>query len=80
METKKQKKALANESRLANLTENLLAVERTFQNEPKLWIALDFETWEMDHDYVTEIGISTVYTKNGGRPSKIETQHIRIEE
>ncbi|GJN91900.1 hypothetical protein Rhopal_004925-T1 [Rhodotorula paludigena] len=43
-------------------------------------VAVDVETWERDHDLVTEVGVATYCFERRGAPPRLECRHYILEE
>jgi hypothetical protein len=74
-----------NNKRLKGTDKALLSLRRTFErvrtcwSERKgVWLAIDFEAWEMDHTLMTEYGWSLVTWEDG--EEKTENGHCIVEE
>ncbi|ORY82144.1 hypothetical protein BCR37DRAFT_387604 [Protomyces lactucae-debilis] len=73
---KEIKKEVAHDRHIAE-TAKVLKEARTAFQVPRRYLALDFETYELDHRFVTEFGISRLDT---GAEGIIETRHLITQE
>ena len=75
--TKEEKKALKAAAQAEKAVRSLAVYRRARENflsRATVYIAIDIETWERNHDRITEIGLSI----NTGL--QVSTRHLRIAE
>jgi hypothetical protein len=60
------------------LRQNFECIRNCWDAKIGNWCAMDFESWEIDHRLVTEVGYSRVWWENG--EEKSEVKHIIIKE
>jgi len=54
--------------------------QREFRETRRLYIALDFEQWELQHDCTTEMGMSWLDTTEPRSAWEVVTRHFLISE
>ena len=76
---------LKNNKRLKGTDKTLLALRRTFERvrtcwsaSKGVWLAIDFEAWEMEHQLITEYGWSLVRWQ--GEEEMTQNGHYIVEE